>query len=65
MLPGSLVEQAAPCVPDPGSQTVTAARAEQTLENSKASTSIFVPSYKEPTVDALAPEAEEGRGRLR
>jgi hypothetical protein len=23
------------------------------------------PSYKEPTVDALAPEAEEGRGRLR
>jgi hypothetical protein len=49
----------------PESQTVTAARAEQTLENSKASTSIFVPSYKEPTVDALAPEAEEGRGRLR
>jgi hypothetical protein len=36
------------------------------LENSIASTSIFEsPSYKEPTVDALAPEAEEGRGWLR
>ena len=36
------------------------------LENSIASTSIFCsPSYKEPTVDALAPEAEEGRGWLR
>jgi hypothetical protein len=36
------------------------------LENSIASTSIFVfPSYKEPTVDALAPEADEGRGWLR
>ena len=37
-----------------------------TLENSIASTSIFVfPSYKEPTVDALAPKADEGRGWLR
>ena len=36
------------------------------LENSIASTSIFCsPSYEEPTVDALAPEAEEGRGWLR
>jgi len=24
-----------------------------------------LPSYKEPTVDALAPDADEGRGRLR
>jgi hypothetical protein len=42
------------------------------LENCRASTSIFtsnrrkdLPSYKEPTVDALAPDADEGRGRLR
>ena len=25
----------------------------------------ILPSYKEPTVDALAPDADEGRGRLR
>jgi len=32
------------------------------LENCIASTSIFVlPSYKEPTVDALAPRTDEGR----
>jgi len=24
-----------------------------------------IPSYKEPTVDALAPDADEGRGWLR
>jgi hypothetical protein len=36
------------------------------LENCIASTSIFVlPSYKEPTVDALAPDTDEGRGWLR
>jgi hypothetical protein len=47
------------------------------LENCRASTSIYLlrsryvnrrnelPSYKEPTVDALAPDADEGRGRLR
>ena len=33
------------------------------LENCIASTSIFVlPSYKEPTVDALASTTDEGRG---
>ena len=33
------------------------------LENCIASTSIFVlPSYKRPTVDALAPSTDEGRG---
>ena len=26
---------------------------------------IVIPSYKEPTVDALAPDADEGRGWLR
>ena len=32
------------------------------FENCRASTSIFVlPSYKEPTVDALAPRTDEGR----
>ena len=42
------------------------------LENCRASTSIFernsaseLPSYEEPTVDALAPDADEGRGWLR
>ena len=36
------------------------------LENCIASTSIFVvPSYKEPTVDALASTTDEGRGWLR
>ena len=36
------------------------------FENCIASTSIFVlPSYKEPTVDALAPDTDEGRGWLR
>ena len=36
------------------------------LENCIASTSIFVlPSYKKPTVDALAPSTDEGRGWLR
>ena len=36
------------------------------LENCIASTSIFVlPSYKEPTVDALASDTDEGRGWLR
>src|SRR5207248_6660989 len=38
----------------------------QLLENCIASTSILkIPSYKEPTVDALAPDADEGRGWLR
>ena len=47
-------------------QGATARDAVVPLENSIASTSIFSsPSYKEPTVDALAPEAEEGRGWLR
>ena len=41
-------------------------RVSTSLENSIASTSIFdSPSYKEPTVDALAPDADEGRGWLR
>jgi hypothetical protein len=36
------------------------------LENCKASTSIFVlPSYEEPTVNALASTTDEGRVRLR
>ncbi len=40
--------------------------AHQLLENCIASTSILkIPSYKEPTVDALAPDADEGRGWLR
>ena len=44
-------------------QGAASARAVVPLENSIASTSIFdSPSYKEPTVDALAPEADEGRG---
>ena len=39
---------------------------QQLLENCIASTSILkIPSYKEPTVDALAPDADEGRGWLR
>jgi hypothetical protein len=39
---------------------------QSTLENCIASTSIKVlPSYEEPTVDALAPDADEGRGWLR
>ena len=40
--------------------------AAQVLENCIASTSIFVlPSYKEPTVDALASTTDERRVRLR
>jgi len=40
--------------------------APELLENCIASTSIFVlPSYKEPTVDALASDTDEGRGWLR
>jgi hypothetical protein len=38
------------------------------LENSVANTSMLcneIPSYKEPTVDALAPRTDEGRRRLR
>ena len=43
-----------------------AARLEAALENCRASTSILkFPSYKGPTVDALAPDADEGRGWLR
>jgi hypothetical protein len=36
----------------------------QPLENCRASTSILyvLPSYKEPTVDALASRTDEGRG---
>ena len=38
-------------------------RSASPLENYRASTSIFVlPSYKEPTVDALASTTDEGRG---
>ena len=38
-------------------------RRQKLLENCIASTSIFVlPSYKEPTVDALASTTDEGRG---
>jgi hypothetical protein len=41
-------------------------RRQKLLENCIASTSIFVlPSYKKPTVDALAPSTDEGRGWLR
>jgi hypothetical protein len=47
-------------------------RPHPSLENCRASTSIFernsaseLPSYEEPTVDALAPDADEGRGWLR
>ena len=35
------------------------------LENCIASTSILFSKLQEPTVDALAPEADEGRGWLR
>ena len=45
------------------------ARSHPLVENCRASTSIKneeqLPSYKEPTVDALAPDADEGRGWLR
>jgi hypothetical protein len=44
------------------------ARPRPLVENYRASTSIKneeLPSYKEPTVDALAPDADEGRGWLR
>ena len=42
------------------------ARPNEPLENCIASTSIFVlPSYKEPTVDALASTTDERRVRLR
>jgi hypothetical protein len=44
------------------------ARPRPLVENCRASTSIKneeIPSYKEPTVDALAPDADEGRGWLR
>ena len=59
---------------------VAAPRLVPYLENCRASTSNFYlyfaspkisketccsPSYKMPTVDALAPDADEGRGRLR
>ena len=47
---------------DPQRSSIT----HQLLENCIASTSILkIPSYKEPTVDALAPDADEGRGWLR
>jgi hypothetical protein len=52
-----------PCVYDQAAGLELAA---SLLENCIASTSIFVlPSYKEPTVDALAPDTDEGRGWLR
>ena len=35
----------------------------RTAEQARAS--LILPSYKEPTVDALAPRTDEGRGRLR
>src|SRR5262249_61750612 len=44
------------------------ARPHPLVENCRANTSIKneeLPSYKEPTVDALAPDADEGRGWLR
>ena len=41
----------------------------RTTEQARASSNInferVFPSYKEPTVDALAPRTDEGRGRLR
>jgi hypothetical protein len=52
--------------------SVPLTRPRPSLENCRASTSIFernsaseLPSYEEPTVDALAPDADEGRGWLR
>ena len=51
------------CAPD---RPAPRARRQMTLENCIASTSIFVlPSYKEPTVDALASTTDEGRVWLR
>ena len=45
-----------------GSRLLRASLRAVFLENCRASTSIFVlPSYKEPTVDALAPKTDEGR----
>ena len=50
----------------PGSAGPLETRHHAPLENCIASTSIFVlPSYKEPTVDALASTTDEGRVRLR
>ncbi len=37
----------------------------RTAERARASRTKKLPSYKEPTVDALAPDADEGRGWLR
>ncbi len=49
-----------------GGFVISPALHEALLENCIASTSIFVlPSYKEPTVDALASDTDEGRGWLR
>ena len=46
----------------PGSLFVNLRPRPLPFENCRASTSIFVlPSYKEPTVDALAPRTDEGR----
>jgi len=46
-----------------GSASLRHDRCRRLLENCIASTSIFVlPSYKKPTVDALAPSTDEGRG---
>ena len=45
-----------------GQEVIVCAAPSQPFENCRASTSIFVlPSYKEPTVDALAPRTDEGR----
>ena len=51
----------------PDAVMLTRARRTPSLENCIASTSIFLKfsSYEEPTVDALAPDADEGRGWLR
>ena len=49
-----------------GAHRVTFVAYHEPLENCIASTSIFVlPSYKVPTVDALASTTDEGRVRLR
>ena len=46
-----------------GEASTLRVRPAELLENCIANTSIFVlPSYKKPTVDALAPSTDEGRG---
>ena len=57
--PAALVVASSACA---GCRLLRASLRAVFLENCRASTSIFVlPSYKEPTVDALAPKTDEGR----